>query len=87
VHVARDGVHLSCFEPPDPGSVRWGSTPHAFDLLMEEAGSTDRGDTRPGAACASFLHLLTGLVLTPTLVEDPLLCATLPVWTSSVPAS
>jgi hypothetical protein len=50
-------------------------------------GSTDRGDTRPGAACASFLHLLTGLVLTPTLVEDPLLCATLPVWTSSVPAS
>ena len=36
------------------------------------------GAGRPGAACALFLQLMTGLELTPATLEDPLPCATLP---------
>ena len=78
VHIAQDGEHLSGFEAADPGFMRWGSAPYAFDQQIEEAGLLDLGEQRPGAACASFLQLMTGLVLTPATLEDPLPCATLP---------
>lgn len=78
VHVARDGEHLTGFEAAAPDSMRWGSSPHAFDAQIAEAGWTDLGDGRPAAACASFLQLVTGLTLTRAMLEASLPCAALP---------
>ncbi|WP_222195924.1 DUF6461 domain-containing protein [Modestobacter italicus] len=78
VHVARDGDHLCAFEPSFPDSTRWGSAPHAFDTEMRDAGFRGPVETRPGAPVASFLQLLTGVTLTPAMLEDPLPYAVLP---------
>ncbi len=78
VQVARGGEHLTGFEADDPDFVRWGTTPHAFDPQIAEAGWMDPGDERPAAACARFLQILTGLELSGALLEAPLPCATLP---------
>lgn len=78
VHIARDGEYRTGFEADNPDFVRWGSTPHAFDAEMAEAGWPEAGVQRPGAACGRFLLLLTGLAVTPAMLEAPLPCATLP---------
>ncbi|MQA32235.1 DUF6461 domain-containing protein [Modestobacter roseus] len=77
VHVARDGDYLCGFEPASPDWMRWGSAPHAFDAEIQAAGFPGSLPT-PGAPAASFLHLLTGVTLTPAMLEDPLPCATMP---------
>lgn len=78
VHVARGGEYLAGFEPDAPDFMRWGSTPHALDPQIQEAGFRHEGPLPPIAACASFLRLLTDVALTPAMLEDPLPCATLP---------
>jgi hypothetical protein len=78
VHVARGGEYLAGFEPDAPDFMRWGSTPHAFDPQIQKAGLRHEDHLPPGAACASFLQLLTDVALTPAMLEDPLPCATLP---------
>jgi hypothetical protein len=79
VHVARNGEHLTGFEAADPDFVRWGSAPNTFDPQIAAAGWADLRDERPAAACARFLHLVTGLDLTAAMLEAPLPYATLPV--------
>ena len=78
VHIARSGEHLCGFEADAPNSMRWGREPRSFDAQIREAGLEDPGDQRPGAACAAFLELMTGMTLTRAMLEDRLPCATLP---------
>jgi len=78
VHVARDGEHVTGFEPSFPDDPRWGTTPHAFDVEIEAAGFRQVGYQPPGGPAASFLDLVTGVTLVPAMLEDPLPCGSLP---------
>ena len=77
VHVAKAGSYLVGFEPGFPDSIRWGSTPHAFDRQIDAAGFRHEGYEPPGTALATFLHLVTGVTLSPAVLDGPLPCASL----------
>ena len=77
VHVAEAGSYLVGFEPGFPDSIRWGSTQHAFDQQIDEAGFRHEEWEPPGAALTTFLHMVTGLTLSPAVLDGPLPCASL----------
>jgi hypothetical protein len=74
--VARDGEFLAGWDVDMPDLVTWGSAPHLFDADRRAAGIGDDG-VRVAAACARFVELTTGLVLTRELLEGPLPCGSL----------
>ena len=78
VHVAEAGSYRLGFEPDSPDFNRHGTTPHAFDQQIDAAGFRHEEYEPPGAALASFLHLMTGVDLSPAVLDGPLPCAGLP---------
>lgn len=75
--LARDGVLVTGFDIQLP-DFRYGSDQHAYDREMREAGFLDGVPERRGEPAARFIELVTGVVLTPDMLEAPLPCATLP---------
>ena len=78
VDVAEAGTYLVGFEPGFPDSIRHGTAPHAFDQQIDAAGFRHEEYEPPGAALAAFLHLVTGVDLSPAVLDGPLPCAGLP---------
>jgi hypothetical protein len=71
LEVVRDGEFLAGWDVDMPDLVSWGSAPQLFDPDRRAAGIGDDG-VRVAAACAAFVELTTGLVLTRDLLEGPL---------------
>jgi hypothetical protein len=75
--VARQGVLTSGLDIDVP-ICRFGVAPYALDAELREVGVLGGPAGNRAAACARFIELTTGVVLTPELIEGRLPCATLP---------